>query len=368
MINLLREKINVKENWDKILILTITVLLFFIVFLPFIINNSLDKYDTPGLLSLSWFIKENVFPDFSGWNPYFFAGFPQGILYPPLFHYLVAFLNHFFSLDLSYKLLVTFFGLLVPYSAYYFSKNLYKEKSWSVLSTLIVLTLLIVAPGYFGFNFDGLVDYGLGPSFSTIPLFFFFWGAFFNRKKSFVLSAVLFSIMLLLNLVAPLFTILILVFYFFFKLNDKTEKLKIIKFACLSFLLISFWILPFLYFREYAVSGFPMKISSTFSFLIFIFILFTGFLLYLFRKQTKRIKTYYSFLIPSIIIAFMIFVDSIINADGTRFSLPFIHPFRLSIFSLLSVSILLPFLIKNLHKYFLKIASKLKVLKLKVQR
>ena len=160
-----------KKNWDIEIILIITSILFLIIFLPFIRFNSLDKYDTPGLLSLSWFIKEFRFPDFQGWNPYFAAGFPQGTLYPPLFHYLVALFAHCMSITAAYKLVVTLAGLFIPASIYFFSKKVFQQKTWAIVTVFFVLIVLLVSPKYLGFSYGGLLDYELAPNFVTIPLF-----------------------------------------------------------------------------------------------------------------------------------------------------------------------------------------------------
>ena len=123
-------------------------------------------------------------------------------MYPPLFHYTVAFLGKFFHLQVAYKLVVASAALFIPYTVYEFSLRIYKEKPWALLNTILILKLLVALPGYLGFNFDGLFDYGLGPSFVTIPLFFAFLTQLFEERKNMKIMAVLFSIMLLTNLVA----------------------------------------------------------------------------------------------------------------------------------------------------------------------
>ncbi len=346
------------NHWDEIFILLITIIFLIILFIPFFLNNSLDKFDTPGLLSLSWFIKEYTFPDFQGWNPYFFAGFPQGILYPPLFHWLVALLSHIFQLSIAYKFLITIIAALIPYSIYEFSLKIYKQKSWSLLNTLFILFTLIILPGYLGFNYDAIFDYGLGPSFMTIPLFFGYLTFLFDKKKNVSALAVLFSIMLLTNLVAPLIALIITITYFLLHFRrNKNLSTIFIKLGILIILLTTFWIIPYIIFREYTTSGVPpMRSNKILS--IASIIGSTAAFLILIIKNRKKYLSQIALLIPGIIIGFLTLIDSLFEI-----SIPPIHPFRIQIFSFLAIASSLTSLIQVLHPIFIKTATKLKFIK-----
>ena len=354
----------IQKNWDKGIIAVLTLLLFLLIFLPFILYNSLDKYDTPGLLSLSWFIKHYTFPDFQGWNPFFFAGFPQGILYPPLFHYLVAALNHFFSLDLSYKLIITSFGLLIPWSLYLFNRSVYKEKSWSMLSTFFILLTLIVLPGFFGFNFDGVIDYGLGPSFVTIPIFFFYLGSLFKKNGNFKLPAILLSLMVLTNLVATLVAGFITVIYLLMHRKDSSITRRVLYLGALFFLLTAFWTVPYLVFREYTVTGFSMKLSSIYTLLGLIGVVAVLVFVFLQRKKRSYSGKILAFLISGLFLALLTAFDSVVNSGESKFPIPGVHTFRLEIFVILSISISLTYILQVLHPMFLELVRKLRLSKL----
>lgn len=349
-----------KKQWDTLLILGITLIILLIVFIPFFLYNSLDKFDTPGLLSLSWFIREYTFPDFQGWNPYFFAGFPQGTLYPPLFHYLVAALGKFFTLQVAYKLVVTIAAAFIPYSIYEFSLKIYKQKSWAILNTLILLIALVFLPGYLGFNFDGLLDYGLGPSFVSIPLFFIYLALLFDKKVQPRKLAVIFSTLLLMHLLTAAIAGLITLSYLP-HLNRKSQKALVI-FALITFALSAFWIVPFIYFREFSTSGVTTQISKLvpIGILYLTFIALGGLII---TKQFARQGALLAFLKTSFLIGALGIFDTFINYPTTKFSIPLLHPFRVQIYGILLVIISLPFLIQQLHPTLIKIVNRFKIRK-----
>jgi uncharacterized membrane protein len=63
------------------------------VLIPFFRWNNLLEWDFPGHYNAIWYIKTHLLPWPTGWNPYFYCGYPQGMFYPPLAHYLVALLS-----------------------------------------------------------------------------------------------------------------------------------------------------------------------------------------------------------------------------------------------------------------------------------
>ncbi len=360
--------LHLHSDWDKIVIATISLFTLLTLFIPFLLSNSLDKFDHPGLLSLSWFIREYRFPDFAGWNPYFFAGHPQGTLYPPLFHWLVAGLGKIVSLELSYKLVLTTVGILIPYSLYSLNKRIYKQKSWSLLSTLFCLIALVVTPGYLGFNFDGLFDYGLGPSFMTIPFFFWYLAELFKKGFNPKKLAVLFTIMVLTNLVAPFVAGLITVVWFVIKnKGEKKAFVSLVKFVLISFTLTAFWLIPYILYRKYTATGFPMTVPKSLSLIAFFGAATLLLLKALFpriNKLTADSRQLKTIIIITLLISIFSTLDSFLNANQTTFSIPPIHPFRLLIFAFLGISLSITSIIRSFHPTFLKIANRLRVMKL----
>ena len=114
---------------------------------------------------------------------------------------------------MSYKLIVTSFGLLIPSSIYSFSKSLYKYRKVSIINTILLLIPLISLPGYLGFDFDGLLDYGLAPSFISIPMMFYYLSLLFNKKSSIKRKAIVLSVLILTHLLTAVIACLITVLF-----------------------------------------------------------------------------------------------------------------------------------------------------------
>jgi len=344
------------KNYIKIFLILFTFILFTFSFLPFILFNSLDKFDTPGLLSLSWFIKEYRLPDFSGFNPFFYSGFPQGVLYSPLFHYLVAFIGKIITLEYAYKLIVTIFGLLIPYSLYKFLLSIYKKESYSLFGTGIILLILIFLPGYLGFNFDGLFDYGLAPSFCSIPLFFLTFAQIIN-KKSWKIISILLTILTLMHLLSAF--ILIIYIGFNFLINKEKQFKYYLKIGLIYFLLSSFFIIPFLYFYKYTQSGFPSKISFIYSLIPFVLNIPALIMI----KKWNLDRTNLSIIIVNLLISTFSIFEQLINYSSTKFTIPLLHPFRIQIYPIIMSIVIIPFYVQKIHPFNIKIAKKFNILK-----
>ena len=350
-----------KSNFDIFIIIFLSSFIFLLIFLPFWIHNSLDNFDTPGILSIAWFIENFTFPDFQGFNPIFYAGYPQGTLYPFGFHYLLALIAKISSLEIGYKFLITFSGLILPFSIHYFSKSVFNRKGFALLNSLIILFILIISPAYLGFNYRGAIEYGLAPSFFSGFLFFLYIGRIIKNRKSWLIPSILMSLLILIHLVSALiavsFTLLIFVF------NFKNQRGQIFKIGLTAFSLTAFWIVPFLYFISYGTSGFSSRISLIYPLTsVIISILFIMFFLKNERKDILRNNKFYIFIIVLLISLLSIF-DNLINKSETKISFLLLHPFRIQIYSLIFTGILITSLIQYLHQYFLKFAKIFKVIK-----
>src|SRR5438093_11886898 len=73
---------------------------------PFLRHNNLLEWDFPGHYAAAWYLKNHLFPWPTGWNPYYYCGYPQGLFYPPLAHYLAALLGFAFVICPAMNLLV----------------------------------------------------------------------------------------------------------------------------------------------------------------------------------------------------------------------------------------------------------------------
>src|SRR5437867_4711942 len=90
---------------------------------PFLRQNNLLEWDFPGHYAAIWYLKSHLFPWPTGWNPYFYCGYPQGMFYPPLAHYLAAILSFPLGIGLAMKVLIAASLLLLPVSFYAFGRR-----------------------------------------------------------------------------------------------------------------------------------------------------------------------------------------------------------------------------------------------------
>lgn len=89
--------------------------------------DSLAVYDASSHFAQVWYLKEFLWPDFSGFNPFNLLGFDQGLLYPSLFHYLAATLGFFIPLQAAVKLLILASVIALPITCYLLS-SLFSSK------------------------------------------------------------------------------------------------------------------------------------------------------------------------------------------------------------------------------------------------
>ncbi|MEM4364013.1 MAG: hypothetical protein QXS90_01915, partial [Candidatus Diapherotrites archaeon] len=67
-----------KDNFVKIMVFSaIYFYLFFWAIIPFIQHNNLLNYDMTGMYFSAWHTKNYLYPEITGWNKFFFFGYPQ---------------------------------------------------------------------------------------------------------------------------------------------------------------------------------------------------------------------------------------------------------------------------------------------------
>jgi len=229
------------------------LVLFFVFVLPYLLHpNSLDVYDAPSQLALARFLRDELFPSYLGWNPNSLLGFPQGLFYPPLLHWLAAFLGFIFDLKLVFKGMIAASLLGTPIAAYFWIRKYFQLSEQALLGTILVSCLLIVLPGYLGAGWKGVVQIGLIPSFVSLPILLALFGLFDRGKYR--LSVLLLSAVILLHLVAAAVAVL----YVAASLLNTQTRASAVKVLGLSLVITSFFWLPFLIFSsEISVSRHP---------------------------------------------------------------------------------------------------------------
>jgi hypothetical protein len=234
---------------EQKIIVGISVLLAALLAVPFWGSGSLEIYDSPGHVGLVWYLKEHLWPNFSGWNPFFLTGWPQGIFYPSLFHWVSATLSFLIGIENSIKLIILLGILSVPFSAYYAVKNTITERKYWLPATFLVLVFLAVLPNFLGIGFRGLFQIGLIPNFISTPILLVFIGLVHSqlKKGKFIWSPLIFAVLILIHLVAAISAGIYLLIYSLTLWWSKELKTKsLILLIAISGLVTSFFWVPFL--------------------------------------------------------------------------------------------------------------------------
>ena len=116
----------------------------------------------------------------TGWNPFFFAGFPQNLFYPPLFSYFTAVLSFLIPLLWAFKAVVLLSLILTPLSIYYCARkfDFSKLKSSVIAMAVIAIMMLpdsLVSRVVLGGMFQATFNVGLVTNALALPIFFFFY-------------------------------------------------------------------------------------------------------------------------------------------------------------------------------------------------
>lgn len=228
----------------------------------YLIFGSSNSWDSIGHVDLALNIKNNLWPDFSGWNAAYYMGFQQGTYYPPLFHYILAIMIFFIHPEIASKLLIFIIFLLMIYSFYFFSKKIGLNKENSRYLTIFLLLgwiLTWVLPdksiGVPGMDPYSTFVIGLWPMFLALPLIFFFLGYFFEflrTGKNYKQAGCFFGLAILAHFISLALVIPIIFSLIFFK----KQKVKIIKTLIIGLLISALWLIPFLFYNNFLLKPF----------------------------------------------------------------------------------------------------------------
>ncbi len=241
--------------------------LLIIIILPFVLYNNLVNWDLPGQMFSSWYQKEYLFPHITGWNPFYFAGYPQNQFYPPLWSCVTALISFIIPLVAAFKLMFSLSLILLPISFYFFARKFHLSRISSSITMLGMFSILFLFPNkYYGGNFASTFHAGLIVHMLALALFFFYLGTL-NKSietKRFVATSILLALIILTHIIVGIFSIIILAGFLIYNLKNKEKFLTLIKISILSFLLSSFWTIPFIGKIAFLSSSPIIAVSKTF--------------------------------------------------------------------------------------------------------
>lgn len=292
-------------------VIYITLILKIII--PFLRLNNLDIWDTSSHFQAIWFVKNYLFPHFTGWNPFAFAGFPQNLFYPPVFHYLGALLSQFFTISFSLKMLVITPILLLPVVIYRYLRSLEIDILGSLIVVIYYLFCFFMFDDRMGGGFGATFNNGLVVNNFALLLFFLFLLAL--QKRYSVRSVLFFSLIIITHLPtafasAILFTI--------FWLIDRQHSKRYFLVLVFTFLITSFWTVSFVVFRQEMAIRFIG--TKDYGFFLTCFLL-SFYLIYSVPKAKRRTISF-SFIYIFLGIVVISFIINFVRA-------PKIHVYRL---------------------------------------
>ena len=170
--------------------------------------GTLGVYDSAGQVEAISHAKA-FWPGWNSWQPRELLGWPQGLLYPPGVHWLMAGLAMLVSVTVSVKLIVSIALLSLPAAMWWYLQQLELPSKWLLPLVAVLSSVLIVLPDYMGSSIASLFRLGLIPNFVVLPLIFLSFGATERlmrktTKLNLALAGALFGLLVWFHLVAAI--------------------------------------------------------------------------------------------------------------------------------------------------------------------
>ena len=327
------------DKYNQYILVGLTIFSVFLAFLFWL--SPLNVYDSSGHISLIRAIAIDFWPKMSGWNGAELLGWPAGLFYPSLFHWLAATLSFLVGVPAAVKLLISASIIVLPFAINLFTRSLTENKLWSGLTTLILFLLLLLFPNFLGTGFRSLFQIGLLSNFFVLPFLFLFL-ATLHKKSSYLparpaggLSALLLSVIILTHIVAAMVVVIYFVgvytVEFFSKQLTRPDLASFLKIVVLAAILTAFFWIPFVLNLEY--TSVSRHVSSYFLPNIAVLIISLALGFYAWRKKEQNIFILSMF---ATFIAFLAAIDAyLIRTNGTSFFLYQFHIYRFQSFAYL---------------------------------
>ncbi len=225
------------------------------VLVPFLQRNNLLEWDFPGHYAAIWYLKTHLLPWPTGWNPFFYCGYPQGLFYPPLSHYLTALLSFALGIGLAMKVVICLSILVLPISFYAFARrwgldDMRGAVCSALMTSLLFLSAEMLGAWNFGSDLKSTLNVGLFANALSLPILFAFMATCgrsesLNWKWPALWLGLLFLTHPLSSLVAAFF-VLGLVIHRLWRPGEQPGWGPLLRTLGVALLLGSLWVLPFI--------------------------------------------------------------------------------------------------------------------------
>jgi len=346
-----------KNNWvklvpniNKIIIIILGIVFAYLVFCYFYFDT-LGVYDAAGQLAAVDHAK-TFWPLWQGWSSRELLGWPQGLIYPPAVHWVMAGLALIIGSEMAVKVVVALSLIGLPFAMYWYFKKIKLPKTCCLFLLTLLTIIFIALPDYMGSSISSLFYVGLIPNFVILPIFFVFIGIIegLSEKinvKYIVLAGLLLGIILWSHIIVSMVAILYVGIIAIKSLLSRQWK-EFGCFAAVGFigLLLS---LPFIIGMYLAIKGQLSSsggLPSLFTVNIFALVASVVGLVYLWRKK-ERLGL--GPVLAAVFLSLICVIDGVlVNRFGTSYILDWIHVYRLQVFAYIFLVIAITQIISKL--------------------
>ena len=234
-------------------LLTLELILAAWLCVPYLLKNNLLAHDMIGHWAAAAYTDRFLFPSVSGYNPYYYCGAPQNLLYPPLLAYLAAALGRIIGLQAGLKSLVAVAVVATPAAAYWCAREHSLRRGPALIAALVTVAELALDTRELGGNFVSTFVIGNVANALGLPLFLAYaasLGRLRRQPGGIVLPTVLLAGNLLTHLVGGLVSVALLVSHGAIALR-KRESRPLILHGIWALALSSFFVVPLVAYQRY---------------------------------------------------------------------------------------------------------------------
>lgn len=327
---------------EAIINLTLMVLVFCFLLTYFKPSLLLSKTITSGGDTASHFypaqyLKDHLLPKgkIVGWSPGWYAGLPLFQFYFFLPFLIMVFLSYTMPLQIAFKIVTVLGTFLLPIAAFFSMKMMKFKFPAPIIAAVFALPFLFMeANSMWGGNIPSTLagEFSYSLSLALTVLLFGSLYSGMESKKLLISNSILFALIFLTHVYTAAFVALSSIFFILRKGKLKENFEYLFKLYLLSFLLVSFWLIPLLLKRGYSsvyhYIWILSDLSSIFPKILLPFFLLTIFGVFLaLRKRDERVL-YLTFSL--LVSAAMYRIAPFVGLTDIRF-IPFLQLFSLFI-------------------------------------
>ncbi|MEM7814322.1 MAG: 6-pyruvoyl-tetrahydropterin synthase-related protein [Candidatus Aenigmatarchaeota archaeon] len=214
--------------------------------------------DTASHYYPAYFLKHYLLPKLKvvGWCPGWYAGFPLFQFYFPFLFIVSVLMSYLIPLEISFKLVTVLGTFLLPLTTFFSLKLMGFKFPTPIIAAIFTLAFLFnEGNSMWGGNIPSTLagEFSYSFSLSLTVLFFGLLYSSIDKQKNLIKNLIVFAIITFTHIYTTLFAIASSAF---FLINKKIKKIfknlfYLFKVYALAFLLIGFWLVPFVLNLEY---------------------------------------------------------------------------------------------------------------------